>query len=144
MVTLTTPHKLALLATALLAVGSLGPWTTGVWKDDPIFGETTYTPRTTYAGQPLLVLAVVAAIVLLVVPSAAARAIVCSIAFGLAGLWALYALLDPGMFDIRIFSGWSEVHAGWGAGLAFVASVVGLGASVLGRPRRDPWKGAPF
>ena len=144
MAPLHAPHKLALLAAALVALGSLGPWTTGIWVDDPIFGDPTYTPRTTYGGQWLLPVALLAAAALLVAPGPRVRVLVPAALFTVAGLAALATVLAPDGLAIRIFSGWAEVHAGWGAALVLAASALGLAACAVGLPRRDPWKGAPF
>lgn len=145
MAPLSTPHKLALLAAALLAVGSLGPWTQGTWVDDPIFGEPTSSHLVTYQGQWLFAVATLAAAAVLAAPWPAARSLVPGALFALAGAAALATLLWPaGPFDVRVFSGWAQASAGWGAVLAFAASALGLAACAMGRPRRDPWKGAPF
>lgn len=48
------------------------------------------------------------------------------------------------VWTLHIFEGWRSVEPGWGILVATTASVAGLLASMMGLPRRDPWKGAPF
>lgn len=147
MLALSSGHRLALLAAALVAIGGLGPWATGTWEERSVFDEPVAYARSTYGGWPVLVAALVAASAILLVPDARLRSICAASAFGI-GLAMCLMAWASGSFEIlwslEVFEGWRSVEPGWGILLATAASVAGVLGAMMGLPRRDPWKGAPF
>lgn len=140
-------HRVALLAAVLLVGGGLGPWATGVYEERSVMGEPVAYARSTYGGWPVAVAALVAATALLLVPDARLRSLCAAGAFGIALAMCVMAWASDDfevVWTLRIFEGWRSVEPGWGILVATTASVAGLLASMMGLPRRDPWKGAPF
>lgn len=146
--TLSAPLRIALVAALALVVGGLAPWAAGTLVTTPIFGEGTRDRVTLVAvGWPVAVLGLLALGVIVGLRSDRGRAMGALAAFGLAQLYLLVAWTSdeytPG-FHIRVFERWESLEPAWGLYLATTAALVGLLATLVALPRRDPWRGAYF
>lgn len=134
------PAAVALAAAAVASLSAFGPWATGMYRTEGVFGASTTTLRSVEGASAGGIVIAAPAFLAIVAFAAfplrlrARYALACAL-LAVSALCASWVLLNGGIGfapDFNPFGGWREVDVRWGIQLATAGAFVGVAACVAG------------